>query len=92
MELEDEISNEKLIDLVHPNLAVRGSNKADREFYGGVIGWESSKGDLHLWLNIRSGKWKEGKYTFWAGAGITSDSDPYLEWKETDLKLKWMSV
>ena len=92
MELEDEISNERLIDLVHPNLAVRGSNKADREFYGGVIGWENPKGDLHLWLNIRSGKWKEGKYTFWAGAGITSDSDPSLEWKETDLKLKWMSV
>lgn len=88
--IDKSITNEQLISCIHPSLAIKGSNKTDREFYGGLVGWEGINGDLHLWLNIRSGKYKDDLYTFWVGCGITEDSDAEKEWEETNLKIKWM--
>jgi isochorismate synthase len=87
-----------MLKLLHPTSAVCGVPKApsldfidkvegyDRSFYSGFLGPAQVGGDTHLFVNLRTVRFKDGKATFFAGAGITEDSVPAREWEETELK------
>lgn len=82
-------TNDELIRLIHPTLAVKSHNQ-NRNYFGGLIGFESED-ELHLWLNIRSGVYQNDTYNLCVGCGITSESDIDEEWKEVGKKLNWIS-
>lgn len=58
-----------------------------RSFYCGAVGWVDSDGmQAELAVTIRT-FWKVGNMLhFGTGAGITWESDPAAEWRETELK------
>ena len=59
-----------------------------RGIYGGAVGYLSFSGDMDVAIAIRTGVIKDGLLHSQAGAGIVADSDPELEWKETEAKAK----
>jgi isochorismate synthase len=87
-----------MLRLLHPTSAVCGVPKVpslkflseiegyDRSFYSGFLGPVQMEGDSSLFVNLRTVRFKDGKATFFAGAGITGDSIPGYEWEETELK------
>ncbi|WAC12331.1 chorismate-binding protein [Dyadobacter pollutisoli] len=87
-----------MLKLLHPTSAVCGVPKLpsltflteiegyDRSFYSGFLGPVQVNGDTNLFVNLRTVRFKDGKATFFAGAGITEDSDPGREWEETEMK------
>lgn len=87
-----------MLKLLHPTSAVCGVPKLpslqflteiegyDRSFYSGFIGPAQVGGDTNLFVNLRTVRFKDGKATFFAGAGITEDSVPEREWEETEMK------
>lgn len=87
-----------MLKLLHPTSAICGVPKApslqfindvegyNRSFYSGFLGPAQVGGDTNLFVNLRTVRFKEGIATFFAGAGITEDSVPELEWFETELK------
>jgi isochorismate synthase len=87
-----------MLKLLHPTSAVCGVPKApslrflsdiegyDRSFYSGFLGPVQVSGETNLFVNLRTVRFKDGKATFFAGAGITEDSVPECEWEETELK------
>ncbi|WP_266367352.1 chorismate-binding protein [Tellurirhabdus rosea] len=63
----------------------------DRELYSGYLGpvniASTGNGpDTNLFVNLRCMKLEGKKGTLYAGAGITEDSVPAREWRETELK------
>ncbi len=89
-----------MLDLLHPTSAVCGMPKArslalihdhedyDREFYSGYLGPVNIEGGSHLFVNLRTMKIENKEVYSYAGGGITTDSDPRKEWRETELKLE----
>ncbi|CAG5072775.1 Isochorismate synthase MenF [Dyadobacter sp. CECT 9623] len=87
-----------MLKLLHPTSAVCGVPKEpslqflldvegyDRSFYSGFIGPAQIGETTSLYVNLRTVRFKDGKATFFAGAGITEDSIPSEEWEETELK------
>jgi isochorismate synthase len=87
-----------MLKLLHPTSAVCGMPKEDalsliaslegyeRAFYSGFWGPVNVDQDTHLYVNLRCLSVHKQIMTLYAGAGITSDSDPEAEWKETELK------
>ena len=87
-----------MLRLLHPTSAVCGVPKLpslkflldveshERTFYSGFLGPVQVDGDTNLFVNLRTVRLKNGKATFFAGAGITEDSIPEREWEETELK------
>lgn len=87
-----------MLKLLHPTSAICGVPKApslafindvegyNRSFYSGFLGPAQVGGDTNLFVNLRTVRFKDGKATFFAGAGITEDSVPEHEWFETELK------
>lgn len=87
-----------MLKLLHPTSAVCGVPKLpslkflteiegyDRSFYSGFLGPAQISGDTNLFVNLRTVRFKAGKATFFAGAGITEDSIPEREWEETEMK------
>lgn len=87
-----------MLKLLHPTSAVCGVPKVpslrflsdiegyDRSFYSGFLGPAQVSGETNLFVNLRTVRFKDGKATFFAGAGITEDSIPEREWEETELK------
>jgi len=71
---------EKALDLIS---ALEGY---DRSFYSGYWGPVNIENDTNLYVNLRTLRVKNGLITLFAGAGITGDSVPEEEWKETELK------
>ena len=59
-----------------------------RGIYGGAVGYLSFSGDMDVAIAIRTGVIKDGLLHSQAGAGIVADSDPELEWRETEAKAK----
>ncbi len=49
----------------------------------GAIGWLSLKGDMELSVAIRTAFSIEGRVRYYAGCGITSESDPVTEFEES---------
>ena len=88
---------QRLIDQLHPTPAVCGipkdvcQNKIfdleqyDRELYSGYIRLET-KDTIYYFVNLRCAKIYENKIVAFAGGGITHDSIPQKEWRETELK------
>ncbi|WP_229238579.1 chorismate-binding protein [Dyadobacter sp. Leaf189] len=87
-----------MLKLLHPTSAVCGVPKEpslefllsiegyDRSFYSGFLGPTQVGENTSLFVNLRTVRFKNGKATFFAGAGITEDSIPEHEWEETELK------
>ena len=88
-----------MLELLHPTSAVCGMPKApalriiaeqelhDREFYSGFLGPVNMQEESHLFVNLRTMKIEGNKATFYAGCGITEDSNPVKEWYETEMKI-----
>jgi isochorismate synthase len=89
-----------MLELLHPTSAVCGMPKSsalriiaeqelhDREFYSGFLGPVNMQEESHLFVNLRTMKIVENEATFYAGCGITEDSNPVKEWYETEMKIE----
>lgn len=91
----------QVIDACFPPGSVTGAPKssalkvisdlepASREVYCGAIGWvDADRQQACLAVAIRTFWHREGVLRFGTGAGITWDSDPMGEWRETELKAR----
>ncbi len=89
-----------MMDLLHPTSAVCGMplrsalefikshESYDRELYAGFLGPVNIENNTHLFVNLRCMKIINGTGRFFAGAGITEDSDPEMEFIETEMKMQ----
>ena len=89
-----------LVNRLHPTSAVAGTptDKAmdiirivelhDRGWYSGPIGWIDQKGDGEFYVALRSALVRNEEAHIFAGGGIVSESHPFTEWEETELKLQ----
>ncbi|CAM4116805.1 anthranilate synthase component I [Bordetella tumulicola] len=59
-----------------------------RGIYGGAAGYLSYGGEMDVAIAIRTGLIKDGMLYVQAAAGIVADSDPELEWAETEAKAR----
>jgi len=59
-----------------------------RGIYGGAAGYLSYGGEMDVAIAIRTGVIKNGMLYVQAAAGIVADSDPELEWAETEAKAR----
>ena len=59
-----------------------------RGIYGGACGYLSFAGDMDLAIAIRTGIVKDGTLYVQASAGVVADSNPELEWRETEHKAR----
>jgi len=87
-----------IIDALHPTPAVCGFPKEaaqlfikenenyDRQFYTGFLGELNFDGATDLYVNLRCAQIKDNKAILYTGGGITMNSDPEKEWKETVAK------
>lgn len=87
-----------MLELLHPTSAVCGMPKENalrfiaenelhqREFYSGFLGPINIHQETHLFVNLRTMKIEGDKGTFFAGCGITEESNPMKEWHETEIK------
>lgn len=87
-----------MLPLLHPTSAVCGMPKEraqgfvleheqyDRAFYSGFLGPINLEQSTHLYVNLRCMQLHAAALTLYAGAGITEDSQPDKEWKETEMK------
>jgi isochorismate synthase len=92
-----------MLELLHPTSAVCGMPKApalkiiaeqelhDREFYSGFLGPVNMQEESHLFVNLRTMKIVGNEATFYAGCGITEDSNPVKEWYETEMKIETLA-
>ncbi len=53
-----------------------------RGFYGGTVGYFGHGGDMDQAITIRTLVFRDGHYSFQAGAGIVADSVPQTEYQE----------
>lgn len=87
---------------LHPTPAVGGFPAAaaehwldqhestQRGWYSGAAGWIDRQGQGELSVLLRAALLEPGHAHLFAGAGIVADSDPELEWEETEMKLAAM--
>ncbi|MCV9386452.1 chorismate-binding protein [Reichenbachiella ulvae] len=89
-----------MLKLLHPTSAVCGMPMKpaaqfleqhegyDRSFFSGYLGPVNDKGTTSVFVNLRCTQiFKDGGIIF-AGAGVTEDSIPELEWNETEIKFR----
>lgn len=88
------------VDKIHPTPAVSGvpQNKSieylsnhegyDREYYSGYCGFCDTSGTMNLFVNLRCMQLSKEYFEFYAGAGITKDSNPKQEYLETSSKIQ----
>ena len=90
-----------LVEKLHPTPAVGGvprqaamewisDNECGRGWYAGPVGWFDRDGDGHFAVAIRSALLAGKTAQLYAGAGIVRDSQPGLEYDETELKNRAM--
>jgi menaquinone-specific isochorismate synthase len=97
-QLKENISDEEILDQLHPTPALCGTPKPkaleiisllepfQRGLYGGVLGW--TKEDQSEWIvGIRSCLLQGNTATLFTGTGIVQGSHPEEEWDELDQKL-----
>lgn len=87
-----------MLELLHPTSAVCGMPRQvafdflnqhenfDRSLFAGFIGPVNIEGETSIYVNLRTAQITEGAALLYAGAGVTSDSDPEKEWEETEMK------
>lgn len=88
----------ELVERLHPTPAVGGVPTADalswishhepepRGWYAAPVGWFDDAGDGDFAVALRSCMVRGDEAFLYAGAGIVQDSDPALEYTETELK------
>ncbi len=88
-----------LVDLLHPTPAVSGLPLEEaqqliarveahqRLFYSGIVGWQAPDKST-LFVNLRCAQKKDDNLFLYVGGGLTKDSQPELEWQETENKAK----
>lgn len=91
------LANQVLHDL-HPTSAVCGMPKDkalafilahegyDRSFYSGFLGPVHIDGQSSLYVNLRCMQLRQDRAILYVGGGVTAESDPDVEWRETVLK------
>lgn len=96
--LKDQVSAFHFIESLHPTPALGGvpTNKAlsfirkeellDRGWYGAPIGWIDRAGNSEFAVAIRSGLIQGDEASLFSGCGIMRDSDPDVEYEETNVK------
>lgn len=87
-----------MVDLLHPTSAVCGmprkeahdflqeNEKLERSFFAGFLGPVNIESETSIYVNLRTAQLLDNQAILYAGAGVTEDSDPVLEWEETELK------
>lgn len=92
----------RVLDELHPTSAVCGMPKHqalafilahegyDRRFYSGFLGPVHMNGRSSLFVNLRCMQLEEGSASLYIGGGITAESDPASEWRETEMKAETM--
>ncbi len=87
-----------MLELLHPTSAVCGMPKAtalafilanephQRSYYSGYLGPVNIQNQSHLFVNLRTMQIIDNQGVVYAGAGITEDSKPLKEWRETEIK------
>ena len=93
-----------MLKLLHPTSAVCGmpldaaleflktSEGYNRELYSGYLGPVNFDGESHLYVNLRCLQLFEKTARLYAGAGVTSDSDPEKEYLETEMKMRGLKT
>ena len=88
----------RVLHELHPTSAVCGmpkdkalafilrNERYDRSFYSGFLGPVHLDGQSHLYVNLRCMQIWERVAALYVGGGVTADSDPDAEWRETELK------
>ncbi|MEM7539376.1 MAG: chorismate-binding protein [Chloroflexota bacterium] len=88
----------RVLNELHPTSAVCGMPKDkalsfilahedyDRSFYSGFLGPIHVNGDSGLYVNLRCMQLQSRTATLYMGVGVTADSQPEAEWRETELK------
>ena len=99
---EQRLLANRVLDELHPTSAVCGMPKHqalafilahegyDRSFYSGFLGPIHIQGQSSLYVNLRCMQLSADRAHLYVGAGITADSDPAAEWRETALKAETM--
>lgn len=94
----DDLENQ-MLDLLHPTSAVCGmpleetrnfvleNEGFDREYFSGFLGPVNVQEETNLYVNLRCMKVTGNTARFYAGAGITENSNPQKELQETNLKM-----
>jgi menaquinone-specific isochorismate synthase len=92
----------KVVEMLHPTPALGGTPRAralqvidelentPRGWYGAPIGWIGPSGQGQFAVGIRSALARGRRFRLYAGAGIVAESQPALEWAETEIKLRPM--
>jgi isochorismate synthase len=90
---------QQIINALHPTAAVgsyprepvfelvRSHEGFSRQYYTGYAGPIWPNGDIALLVILRCIQFFPNQLAFYAGAGITADSDPEAEWEETENKI-----
>jgi len=60
----------------------------DRGYYAGAVGMYDINGEGSFFASIRSALIRKDKIYYFAGGGITKESQDIKEWEETEIKLK----
>lgn len=91
---------QSMIKALHPTPAVAGLPKSkavdwiltqeplQRLYYSGYLGPVYSNNSFELFVNLRCMQWLGQEIILYAGAGITTDSNPESEWEETQRKMQ----
>lgn len=66
---------------------ITGTEKHTREFYTGYLGWQQGEQQVDLFVNLRCMQIFSDCALVYTGGGITLESDPNDEWRETRNKL-----
>ena len=103
-DLKDGVTDDQLLDALHPTPAVGGypsesalpyllaAEPFSRGLYAAPIGWKSPDA-AEFAVGIRSCLIQANRVYLFAGTGIVEGSDPLNEWKETEHKLsQWTSI
>lgn len=89
-----------MLELLHPTSAVCGMPKEvtlefikehenlERKLFSGYLGPVNIHSESHIFVNLRCANVYNTKAVLYAGAGITQDSEPEKEYRETELKME----
>ncbi len=90
----------QILTVLHPTSAVCGMPKDralsfindnethERSFYSGFLGPVQLDGRSDLFVNLRCMQLHADRAHLYVGGGITGESDPAAEWRETELKAR----
>ncbi|MDB5281194.1 MAG: isochorismate synthase [Bacteroidota bacterium] len=88
----------QVVEQLHPTPAVAGlpkkeaidfivkHEKTERGFYSGYLGPVNLDREINLYVNLRCMKVLKNKLALFVGCGITGDSKPVDEWRESEAK------